>query len=409
MARRARTLIAVGASALLALAAVTASPAQAAPRGQGFVATPNGLAGVQQEIVVFAPSQVGQPVTIGLANGPVNQVLQSVVNNAGYAYYSWTPTAAGTWIVSALGTAISSGNTTISVAALPTTTVLEAPNFAQQGAASSLQVYVVAPSGTLPPTGTVVVNDANTNAVVGTGTLNPLAGTAVSSVRIPWTPQASGVLTYTATYTSDSSAFTSSTSGYARPSVSTAAVTVALEFPPSMNQGTPTVISAVLGAGVADGSVAFLMDGQGISGSMPTVNGIANLTWAPTVAGVHTITVTFTGQKNISGSSSQTINIGGPLPKDSITVDPQPGPVWSPAAPIVMQTGSSVVLGTSATSGATVTLAENGPCTLNGAALTARAAGQCQVIATSVGSVGYTGTSQTYTITVQNPPKRARR
>jgi hypothetical protein len=55
-----------------------------------------------------------------------------------------------------------------------------------------------------------------------------------------------------------------------------------------------------------------------------------------------------------------------------------------------------------------VTFSESGPCTLNGAVLTARSPGQCQVTAFSPGSASYAQASQTYTVTVTAPPRRGR-
>jgi hypothetical protein len=156
------------------------------------------------------------------------------------------------------------------------------------------------------------------------------------------------------------------------------------------------------------------MDGVGISGSIPTVNGVATLQWTPPVSGIHTISAEYSGTRAgsagiFSGSSSQVVNIQGARVADNITVDPPGQPVWSIAAPIVMTVGSTVTLAGASTSGTTVLFSEQGPCVISGAVLQALGAGQCQVTAVSPGNATLTPGSETYTVTVQNPPKRPRR
>ena len=60
-------------------------------------------------------------------------------------------------------------------------------------------------------------------------------------------------------------------------------------------------------------------------------------------------------------------------------------------------------------SGTTVLFSEQGPCAIAGAVLTALSAGQCQVTAISPGNATLTPGSETYTITVTNPPRKPRR
>ncbi len=159
--------------------------------------------------------------------------------------------------------------------------------------------------------------------------------------------------------------------------------------------------------------MAFLMDGIGISGSMPTVNGVASFQWAPPSAGIHTISVQYSGGQPVPGgirmintSSSQVVNVQPARPVDNITVDPPGQPVWSIAQPILMTAGSSVTLAGASQSGTQVLFSEQGPCVIAGAVLTALSAGQCQVTAVSPGSATLTPGSETYTITVTKPPKK---
>lgn len=404
---RTRVLGTIAAALLLGVGAV-APPSSAAPAG--FIATPNGLVGVAQEIVIYAPQMAGQPATIGLTSGATQTVLQTPVNAQGYGYANWTPTAAGSWTVNGLGTAVSAGSTTISVSAMPTIAILEAPNNVQVNVGTPVIASVTAPGGTLAPTGTITMRDAATQNIIATGTLNPVGTSTTSIATIIWTATSSGQAALVANYSPATNAFQSSTSDITRPVVSTALPNVALAFPPTLYVGQPTVLTAVLGANQPAGSVAFLFDGQGFAGSVPTTNGLANQVWIPQAAGVHTIGVNYSAAppSTVSGSSFQPVTIQGPLPQDSITVDPQPGAPWFIASPITLQAGTSVTLSGVAASGAPVVLSESGPCTLSGAILRALSGGQCQVTAYSPGSATYRSVSQTYTVTVAAPARTRR-
>ena len=401
----------IAAGSALALAAgIALVSAPRATSATSFIATPNGMVGLTQEIVVRAPANLqNQPITLGFTSGPYATSQQTVINAQGYGSMTWTPSQAGTWTISGLGNAISVGSTTVNVAAMPTTTILMAPNNVQQGVSSNIVAVVTAPLGTVAPSGSVTVRAAASQNVIGQGVLTPLAGTSNSVATIAWTPPSLGGFALVGTYNPSTSAFSTSVSPISQPNVISTVPTVALRFPPSLYVGQQTVLSAVLGTGIADGSVAYLLNNVGISGSMPTVNGVENFQWTPTVGGVATITVNFTGQTFVSGSSSQPVNILPALPKDAITVSPQGGAPWSVGAPIVVQAGSNTLITGAATSGATVIMSESGPCVLNGAVMTALAAGQCTLTATSPGSAAYATNTATYTITVQAPPRRPRR
>jgi hypothetical protein len=55
-----------------------------------------------------------------------------------------------------------------------------------------------------------------------------------------------------------------------------------------------------------------------------------------------------------------------------------------------------------------VLFSEQGPCVIAGATLRALGVGQCQVTAFTPGNATLTPGSETYTVTVQKPPKRPR-
>ena len=402
-----------GAAALAALALAAGIGLVSAPAASSattFIATPNGMVGLTQEVIIRTPNNLrNQPVTIGFTSGPYATSQQTIINAQGFGSLNWTPSQAGTWTISGLGNAVSVGSTTINVAAMPTTTILMVPNSVQAGASSNIVAVVSAPLGSVAPAGTVTVRAAGSLNVLGQAGLTPLAGSSRSVATIAWTPTVSGDFPLLGTFTPSTSAFAASTSPISQPNVSLALPVVALRFPPSLYVGQPTVLSAVLGNGIPDGSVAYLVNNVGISGSMPTVNGVESFQWTPTSAGVQTITVNFSGPRNTSGSSSQQVNILPAPPADGISVSSQGSAAWSVGSPVVLRAGSNSLMNASSTSGATVILSETDPCVLNGAVLTALSAGQCSLTATSPGSASYLPNTATFTITVQSPPRQPRR
>jgi len=402
---RTRFLAFVAAIALaFGVSGLTALPASAA---DPFIATPNGMVGVQQEIVFRAPSLAGQVATIGFVSGSISNAGQTAVNSRGFGSLAWTPTSAGTWTISGLGSAASIGSTAITVAAQPTDTYALVPNLVQTGVVNRITVVVNALTGIIAPTGTVTLRNQNQN-VIGTGTLSPSTGNT-STVSVEWTPVIGE--TVTASYTPSSTAFTGSTADTAQPGYTSSVVPVALRFPPVLYVGTPTILGAQTGTGVTAGSASFFFDGQGIIGSTPTdsTGGVA-ATWTPPLSGVHTISTEFSSSNgSFSGTSSQTVNIQPARTSDTITVTPAGGAPWNPGLPITLQAGSSTALSATAASGATVLLSETGPCVIGGTTLTVLGPGQCVVTAVSPGTGAVAGTTATYTITVTSPPKKKRR
>ena len=402
---RSRLLALVASVALVAgLSGLSAAPASAANE---FIATPNGMVGMQQEIVFRAPSLAGQVATIGFVSGGVSNAGQTAVNAQGFGSLAWTPTSAGSWTISGLGNAAAIGSTTINVAAMPTVTYALVPNLVQTNVANRITVVVSALDGIIAPSGTVTLRNQNQN-VIGTGTLSPSTGNT-STANVQWTPTIGE--TVTASYTPSSTAFSASTADTAQPGYTSAVVTVALRFPPVLYVGTPTILGAQTGTGIPGGSASFFFDGQGIIGSTPTDStGGAAASWTPTASGVHTISTQFSSSNGaFSGTSSQAVNIQPARGTDSITVIPAGGTPWNPGLPISLRAGTSTALTATSASGATVVLSETGPCVINQTTLTVLGAGQCTVTATSTGTAAVAGTTTTYTITVTAPPKRKKR
>ena len=404
----ARTLLAATLTLGLGLGAgaVAIAPANAATAP--FVATPNGMVGITQDILVFAPRLKGQPITVGFALGSAGTSQQTVVGSNGFAYMSWTPTLAGAWTISGLGNAIAVGSTTVNIAAMPTTTNLFVPTNATSNAVSQVSVIVSTQAGTYAPQGTVALASAFGNPV-GTAQLTPIAGSSNAYATFNWVPQVLGNFPLIATYTPSSNGTLASTSETGNSLIVSNAGAVELRLPTSFRVGQPTVLSALVTPTTTVGSAAFQLNGGYLSGSIPLVNGVSTTQWTPTQQGIQTITTQFssTAAGGPSGAVSQAVNVLGALPADVISVS-APSGTWGPGRPISIVRGSNTTLSTSAASGTSVLLSETGPCSLNGAVITGLSAGSCTVTATSVGSSAYAPTSVNFVVTVTVPPRPRR-
>lgn len=405
-----RVLLAGALVATGSIGAVVAGSTAASAATKSFVATPNGMVGVEQEILVYAPKMKGQPVLLGVNNTTTSGTLQTTIGSNGYGAAAWTPAVAGSWTVSGLGSAVSIGSSTINVVAAPTNTVLYSGNFIQSFVSNQIRAVVTAPGSSIPPQGTVTVTNEN-GAVKATGGLTPISGTGSAFANMTWIPDANGSYPLFTSFTPSSSAFGASTAPEATPYAGTSVVPVALVLPPAMYVGESTVVGAVLGNQQPDGSVAFLLNGTGISGSITTVNSAASTAFTPWFSGNTTITVSYTSiqpnNRTYTGTSFQPIAISNPRPTDVISVSGSNG-AWSVGAPVVLTQGKSISLSASSQSGAPVTFDENGPCVINGSTLSAMGLGVCTVTAFSPGTATIKPVEQNYTITVQAVKKKKR-
>jgi len=414
----ARTRIARGALAgALALGmsvgATLAAGAPASAASAGFIAAPNTMVGVDTEIILYAPQSAGQTVAIGAQVGAFATTLQTTIGSNGYGSLTWNPGAPGTWTFNGLGVIANLGSTNAVVAPMPTYTELLTPNFVEQGRPTNVTAVVVAPIGSIAPTGTVTLQTGGSAVSISSATLGGSLSSNVATASLPWTPPSLGQYPLQATY--GGGAWVGSTSPISQPQVQ-GATTVALRMPSTLYMGTPTVIQAQVGYGQPEGTVAFFANGVGISGSVQTVNGVATIQWTPPGTGVYYFAASYTGAipntnpvRYASATANQSVNIQGPRPVDNLTVVPAGQPVWSIAKPVIMTAGQTITLAGTSQSGTPVIFSEQGPCVISGAVLTALSPGQCQVTAVSPGTATIKPGSETYTITVNAPPKKKRR
>ena len=422
-ARRAPAIRRWGAAvATLAVAlglSLTSAPASHSEplTGPTWVAATNGVAWTPQTITIKAGKKAGATVTIavsGSAGG--STTLTAPVNSAGFAYASWTPTASGTFTLTASGTAGQIGTSSVVVVPAPTTTTLFVPANVQPGVAVPIFAEVDTLSSAVAASGTVTVRDQNSN-VVATGTLVASGNAGEASARMSWTPRP-GSPVLTATFTPATNAFTSSTSLPEDPFVG-GSWTVSLTAPPVMYVGVPATLGAVIGAGIpttVGGSAAFNLNIDGfnfyVMGGSNQINaGVATYQWTPTQAGLQTIRVQYASNNlEYNGTASQVVNVQPAPSPDAITLTPTGAPAWNPGMVGTLTQGDTVTLTPTSVSGNPVTMAANGPCAFEDAVLTMLGPGTCTVTATSFGNGGsVSATTSDYTITITPAPKKKKR
>lgn len=191
-------------------------------------------------------------------------------------------------------------------------TTLEVPNLIQAGIATTLVAEVSQPSGQGSPEGTVTFRTGY-GATLGTAAVTSVAP-GTSRATLSWTPPPEYSVPLMASFTPTGGTAPISSSPYSRPLITSAPVPVALRFAQELTAGRVT-IDAVLGDGFGPGSVSFLVDGRGWTGSVPTVNGVASVVWDAT-PGVHTIVAQYSNSVSNSagfaiqsGSSTQVVNV----------------------------------------------------------------------------------------------------
>ena len=215
----------------LASSVCLVTPGQAATlQGRNWIAAPNGLAGVEQTIIVKADRSQGEVTTVTFqqASSGTNSG-QAVVNEQGFAYLPWTPANTGSWTIRATVGDASVGTTSITVVAMPTSTVLLAPGQVADGKTTRLIAHVKALGGSVTPSGTVTLRNQLGN-TVATGTLTPTSVAGLATIGLDWTPSSESV-TLIAEYSPATSAFSSSRSPAQSPTVA-GPQAVSLRLPP---------------------------------------------------------------------------------------------------------------------------------------------------------------------------------
>ena len=401
--RRSRVALGIMGASLLALGLTF--PAQGAPRitPSPYLATANGMVGVTESLNVFFPKAKTPSVSISATNGAISIPMNIALNPAGYGTTTWTPSASGIWTISS--TAMTpSVSTQVSVLPTATSTAINTPNQLQLNVENAgTTAYVRALAGTARPQGSVTLRKylVGTNGpVLGTGWLQPTSDPLVSVANIPWTPDAAGAFPVFGTYNQQTLNFSASTSTVEQPDIVLFAPMVSYRFAPALRVGQASNINAVLWSGIVEGSVGFLFDGVGLRGSVPTINGVATMSWTPPSEGLHFLRAEFTGNNpGYSGVSLQQIKVLPALPADQLVVS-LGASTLNANGKNAMARGTSQVLSSLANSGAPTLFQITGPCVIAGNRLNAIGNGSCVLTATSVGSGAFTPVTVNFTITI---------
>jgi hypothetical protein len=400
-------------AALTLVVGVAAAPSAAAeprrPASAPVVAAANGTVGLAQPVTVVAPALKGQSVTVQFSlNGtPVGQ--QGLALNAqGGGSFPWTPPAAGSWSISGVGSLAAVAAIPVTVAAIPTHTILSAVNFAQPGTPTTMTVTVEATGGNYVPQGTVTISNGFGGAY---GTV-PLwgQGSGLASGSFAWTPPSIGTYPIIATYTPSAGI---GGSPNATGSTSTASVAVmgsvplvTLRLPAVFTIGEPATVTAIISNPLLTGTAAFLNNINGVvtgmSGSIPVVSQAASTSWTPGTLGNQFIIADFSATNTtVSGSSSQAISVQPAGAPDGMSVQAAGLGVLHVNTPESVKGGQRIAITAASGSGATVNLSEGGPCLLQGATLvTPKAGGTCVLTASSPGAGAFSANTAAFVITV---------
>lgn len=398
-----------------ALSLIVSAPAiaQSSRSTPAVIATANGVAGLAQTVEVRAPGFANQTVSISLAlAGSMIGSVSVPINGAGSGSAVWTPNAAGAWTLSGTGSFASATPTTVTAAAVPTSTILLAPT-SLVGSPNTLIAYVQSKSGTVIPAGSVTFAN-QFGGTLGTVPLAP-SGPGTSSAVFAWTPPSPAVYPISATYMPTVgvggvvSAAASSTTNQVPATQSIPLVT--LRLPGVFVVGETTQLAANISDATLQGSAAFINNTggtqTGISGSLPVSDGIVTVNWTPTTPGIQTLIVQFSASNsNASAQYSQAINVLPSPQPDPMSVVPSGGSPLIVGAPITLSANQSVALAIATGSGAPVSISESGPCLVNGTTIiAATGAATCTITVASPGGGGYAPNSASFTINVTAPTK----
>jgi hypothetical protein len=401
--RRSRVIVGLIGGSLLAFG--FSLPAQGAARitPSPYLATANGMVGVTESLNVFLPKARSTTVSISATNGSISLPLSVALNASGFGAATWTPTASGVWTITGAGTAASI-STQVSVLPTATSIAANAPSQLELNvAASTTLAYVHALAGSTAPQGSVTLRKnvaSGSGAVLGTGWLQPTTDPLTTVASITWTPDTAGPFQFVATFNPQTPAFASSVSQVEQPEVVGYNPMVAYRFAPALRVGQSSAISAVLGANYQGGSVGFLFDGKALRGSVPTISGVATMSWTPPTEGLHQLRAEFTGNNpGYSGVSLQQIKVLPALPADQLIATLGASTLRTNGQNAMARATSQVLSGVT-TSGAPVLFSVTGPCVIAANRLNAIGNGSCVVTAASIGSGAFTPVSVNFPITI---------
>jgi hypothetical protein len=413
------SLASSAAVAALVLGALAAAPPAAAATTVTLTGVQaNGQAGVPQNLVVTAApdgapcgSVLPPAATIYAAVTGATQALGTatfaVCIGDAYQYtYQWVPASASILYLSA---AVADGTSTSirsAIAAVPTTTRIQAPGTIKLGQQTTLTASVTAGNGSLlSPQGTIQFSVVGGGSIGGPVALN---NAVPSTVQIQWTPAVLGTMSLVATYKPgivngvvSTTCGSSCTSAPDAVSVTSSGVNMYLANPPSYSAGSAATLTAVVSVVPPSGSVTFTVNGAAIAKNVPVQsNGQAQTVWTPPAPGNYTIGASWAGSGSLTGTAQETVSVGAaPTQGDQILIVTAAGTTLTAGATYTGANGSSISFTSSTSSGSPVAFTPSGPCTIAAGVFTVNQGnGQCRVTATSPGGNGYGPASATVTV-----------
>lgn len=408
--RRVAAAVATAALAIGGLSVAAAPPAAAATTVSLTGVNASGQVGVPQNIVITAAldggpcgSIMGPDATVfSTVSGPAQTLgtatFARCVGDAFQYTFQWLPAATGTFYLTATVADGTSNAVRTAITSVPTTTRITLANTVTLGQPTPVTASVTANNGSLAsPQGSIQFS------IVGGGNIGgpiPLNNAVPSTTQIQWTPAVLGAASLTATYIPSSTNFTCGATCLSAPDttqVTNTGVKMYLADPPTAAAGTPTTLTAVVSVVPPSGNVRFTVNGSNIGVVGVQGNGQAQISWTPPGVGVFAIGAYWNGAGNLSASATETITVGtAPAQADQIRVVTADGTVLTPGASYNGANGSTITFTATTASGAPVTYAVAGPCTLTGNTFSVtQGNGQCRVTAASTGGNGYGPASAT--------------
>ena len=397
---------------LASLAGVTAASLISAPAAQARGASSatgvsvnvhDGVVGVTQTVsgTVTDLSMGGGYGTLSFnANGQdlgSADVGQSTGETGGVA---WPPAAAGSNVNVSVtftpnGADPVSDSTNVRISQVNTVVSTATPGTAPTSTPVTLAATVRAQVGAYVPTGSVTFY-TNSGTTIGSSNLDGSGRGQISYT----TPASPGNVYVYAVYNGDANAYASKRSAADTLKVVQGAPTVALVVPQTNYAGSPVQLTAKVNPPSGTGTVAFAANGTNL-GSANVANGVATVMWTPPSTGKFTLKAVYSGGNGVgAGTATNDVTVNQALKPDQITLNPYgaTGP-WPAGSTQGLANGAQVQLGATSASGAPVTLAVTGPCSMNGNTVAVDGVGApCTLTASSAGGNGFAPGTMTVTI-----------
>jgi uncharacterized protein (TIGR03437 family) len=269
-----------------------AASANPAVYGQGTSFTATVTPGATGTVTFTIDGVPGSPVAVAGGHASTSTLALAVGPHPISAVYSGDSNFTGS-ASTTLTESVNQANTSISTPAMSGSAIFG------QTQTFSATVSVISP-GAGTPTGTVTFFDGSTT--LGTGTLNGSGVASVSTASL-----SAGNHSITAAYSGDANFTSSGLSGPLSATIAKAATTVTLAANPNPAvYGQPISYTATVTSG-ATGMVNFLENGSPLNATPIAVTAGQAQFSVTSTTGVHSITASYSGDSNFTGSASTTL------------------------------------------------------------------------------------------------------